>query len=67
MDKQRMQELIENFIDYLIDCNGDIDDVLLILELNIGMKKQNGKNLVWLYPLTLTMTMNKAKHKEKEK
>lgn len=45
MDKQRMQELIENFIDYLIDCNGDIDDVLLILELNIGMKKTEWEKL----------------------
>ena len=47
MDKQRMEELISNFIEHLTECNSNIEDTLLTLKHGIGMKEEEWKELGW--------------------
>lgn len=47
MEKQRMEELINNFIEHLTECNSDIEDTLLTLKHGIGMKEEEWQELGW--------------------
>jgi hypothetical protein len=45
MNNKRMIELLNNFIDYLVEYNDDIDDTITILRENIGMKREEWEEL----------------------
>ncbi len=47
MKQERMEELINNFIEHLIECNSNIEDTLLTLKNGIGMKEEEWKELGW--------------------
>lgn len=45
MNDKRMIELLNNFIDYLTECNDDIEDTITILRENIGMRREEWEEL----------------------
>ena len=45
MNNKRMIELLNNFIDYLTECNDDIEDTITILKESIGMKREEWEEL----------------------
>lgn len=47
MKKERMEELINNFIEHLTECNSDVEDTLLTLEHDIGMEEEEWEELGW--------------------
>ena len=47
MKPERMQEIINNFIEHLTECNNNIEDTLLTLKHGIGMKKEEWEYLGW--------------------
>lgn len=62
MTNERMTELLNNFIEHLMECNGNIEDTIMSLKHGIGMRQEEWKELGW----DLTPDESNEKHEEIE-
>lgn len=47
MEKERMIELLNNFIEHLTECNSNIEDTIMSLKNGIGMRQEEWEELGW--------------------